>query len=153
MRRDLFHYFDADVETVYKAYLSILREKPFGKEPGQTPYSLLSFGIGFSFKFNMNGAGVHIHFAPKGNGTAIQVRYSIAQLFGARYQAYDQLMTSHVEAKLGKKAQPLATLEDSYFEPKQAPTQSGSAFCPNCGKQLRIEDHFCPGCGKKVEPR
>ena len=50
MRRDLFHYFDTDVQTVYKAYLDVLRAKPFGKEPGQTPYRLLSFGIGYSFK-------------------------------------------------------------------------------------------------------
>lgn len=151
MRRDVFHYFDTDVQTVYKAYLDVLRAKPFGKEPGQTPYRLLSFGIGYSFKYNMNGAGVHVHFAPKGRGTAIQVRYSIAQLFGARYGAYDRLLTKCVEEKLHIKAQELSAMEDSFFEQTaEIPSSSGASFCSNCGKALQPDDRFCPGCGKKV---
>lgn len=100
MKRDLFHYFESDVKTVYAAYVKAAEEK-FGKDCSSTPYHTVSFGLNFSFKYNMNGGACHIHFIPYKSGTAVGVRYSIAQLLGARYQAHDSDMTEYVERELG----------------------------------------------------
>ena len=116
MRRDLFHYFKGSPEEVYNAYLSILKEEPFHKNPDQTPNRMLVFGLGMSFKFNMNGGSVHIYFAQKDEGTAVKVHYSIAQLFGARYGAYDDLMLEYVEKALGYSAEPISDLPKDYFD-------------------------------------
>ncbi|MCR5348212.1 MAG: zinc ribbon domain-containing protein [Bacilli bacterium] len=161
MRRDLFHYYKGDVKTVFDAYYKILRQEPFRKEPTIIPNKLITFGIGFSFKFNMNGGAVHIHFAKRGEGTAVQVRFTIAQLFGARYKAYDKLMCDHVEKVLGYRGEPMNVLGDEYFdaqpepepEPKSTPSlpQGGAAFCPKCGQKLNPGDKYCPSCGNKLE--
>ena len=177
MRRDLYHYFKGDIESVYNAYVAVLRAEPFHKEPNLAPYSLISFGLGMSFKFNMNGGTVHIHLAPRGTGTAIQVRYSIVQLVGARYRAYDKLLTDHVAAVLGYAAEPLEELADAYFEASSAqpaltetkaievqpvevvaeeveevPAPTGRPqFCGKCGKRIDPEDNYCGSCGAKIE--
>ena len=118
MRRDLFHYFQGSPEEVYNAYLSALKNEPFKKNPDETQNKMLVFGLGMSFKFNMNGGSVHIYFAPKDSGTAVKVHYSIAQLFGARYGAYDELLIENVEKLLGYKAEPISDLPKDYFENK-----------------------------------
>ena len=115
MRRDVFHYYPTGVKETFDAYFQVLSAKPFKKKPSATPYSLIAFGIGFSFKYNMNGGGVHVHFAPQGSGTAVQIRFSIAQLMGARYRAYDNLMTQKVEERLHVKAEPIDALPESFF--------------------------------------
>ena len=107
MRRDCFHYYPCPVEKVFEAYAKALSNPPFKKVPTLQKYSLITFGIGFSFKFNMNGARVFVHFMPQGQGTAIQVRFTIVQIALARYQAYDDLMTQHVEQILGIKSKPM----------------------------------------------
>ena len=103
MRRDLFHYFEADVKNIYAAYLKAAKEK-FGKDCSATPYHSVSFGLNFSFKYNMNGGACHIHFIPYKSGTAVGLRYTIVQLFGARYEAHDSDMLSYVEREVGTKA-------------------------------------------------
>ena len=156
MRRDLYHYFNEQIETVFNAYAKVLSEPPFGKAPATTPYSMITFGIGYSFKYNMNGAAVHIHFARKGNGTAVQVRYTIVQLFGARYQAYDNLLTSKVELALGARSQAMSPLSDSYFETEQSsnlysPSKPENRFCGKCGAPINPGDAYCRSCGSKIE--
>ena len=167
MRRDLFHFYKGDVKTVYQAYLKVLRAQPFHKEPGQSPYTMLTFGLGFSFKFNMNGGSVHIHFAKRNGGTAVQVRYSIVQLFGARYKAYDKQLTDYVSRALGYEAEPLEVLGDKFFEggdevypdandDKPAPKainapKEEELTCPGCGKKVKAGSAFCPDCGHKID--
>lgn len=169
MRRDVFHHYDFDQKAVYEAYLKVLTNAPFNKKPDQTPYTLLSFGIGMSFKFNMNGGAVNIHFSENNGGTDVQVRFSIVQLLGARYGAYDELMTKGVEAALSEaKLVEKHKEEDEdeyriYIEtpdheikpldsnPKKEEHKSKPAFCTKCGRPLRPGDLFCGGCGNKVE--
>lgn len=103
MKKDLFHYFESDVKTVYAAYLKAAKEK-FGKDCSSTPYHTVSFGLNYSFKYNMNGGACHIHFIPYKNGTAVGIRYTIIQMFGARYEAHDSDLTGFVEKELGKKS-------------------------------------------------
>jgi len=103
MKRDLFHYFEADVKTVYEAYVKAAKEK-FGKDCSATPYHTVSFGLNYSFKYNMNGGACHIHFIPYKTGTAVGLRYTIVQMFGARYEAHDSDMLCYVEKEIGKKA-------------------------------------------------
>lgn len=107
MRRDLYHLYSASLEQTFNAYISALTEKPFEKELTIKEYSLISFDLGMSFKFNMNGGCVNIHFFKKGVGTLVQVRYTIVQLFGARYGAYDELLTNRVENILKTKSKSL----------------------------------------------
>ena len=107
MRRDLYHLYSTNIEQTFNAYVSALEDKPFLKKLNIEKYDLISFDLGMSFKFNMNGGCVNIHFYKKGNGTIVQVRYTIVQLFGARYGAYDELLTNNVEIKLNIQSKPL----------------------------------------------
>lgn len=103
MKRDLFHYFEADVKTVYETYVKAAKEK-FGKDCSATPYHTVSFGLNYSFKYNMNGGACHIHFIPYKTGTAVGLRYTIVQMFGARYEAHDSDMVNFVEKEIGVRA-------------------------------------------------
>lgn len=103
MKRDLFHYFESDVKTVYAAYVKAAKEK-FGKDCSTTPYHTVSFGLNYSFKYNMNGGACHIHFIPYKTGTAVGLRYTIVQMFGARYEAHDSDMVGFVEKEIGAKS-------------------------------------------------
>ena len=103
MKRDLFHYFEADVKTVYATYVKAAKEK-FGKDCSATPYHTVSFGLNYSFKYNMNGGACHIHFIPYKTGTAVGLRYTIVQMFGARYEAHDSDMVNFVEKEIGVRA-------------------------------------------------
>ena len=103
MKKDLFHYFEADVKTVYAAYVKAAKEK-FGKDCSVTPYHTVSFGLNYSFKYNMNGGACHIHFIPYKTGTAVGLRYTILQMFGARYEAHDSDMIDFVEKEIGARA-------------------------------------------------
>ena len=95
MRRDICHYYEADLQSVYNAYAKVAREK-FGKDCEYHNGYKLSFALNFTFRYNMNGGACTIHFMPCQSGTAVNVRYSIAQLFGARYEAYDEELTKNV---------------------------------------------------------
>lgn len=88
LRRDLGFYVEADVKSVYQAYLNAATHKPFERECKQEPFHTISFGMNYSFKYNMNGGSCTIHFMPSGSGTAVNMRFSIAQLAGARYEWY-----------------------------------------------------------------
>ena len=44
----------------------------------------------------MNGGACTVLLMPYKSGTAVNVRYSIAQLFGSRYNAYDEELTKNV---------------------------------------------------------
>ena len=88
MRRDIGFYVEADIAQVYKAYLSAAVNPPFERDCRDEPFHTISFGVNYSFKYNMNGGSCNIHLMPYGTGTAVNMRFSIAQLVGARYEAY-----------------------------------------------------------------
>lgn len=100
MRRDICHYYEADLQSVYNAYAKVASEK-FGKNCEYHNGYKLSFALNFTIRYNMNGGACTVHFMPCRSGTAVNVRYSIAQLLGARYNAYDEELTKNVVAILG----------------------------------------------------
>ena len=85
---------------MYNAYATAVKEK-FGKNCEYHNGFKMSFALNFTFKYNMNGGACIVHFMPYRSGTAVNVRYSIAQLFGARYKAYDRDLTEFVVSILG----------------------------------------------------
>ncbi|MBR2337150.1 MAG: zinc ribbon domain-containing protein [Clostridia bacterium] len=124
MRKDYCHYFDKNLQEVFYAYQQAIKSK-FGKDADASPFHTLSFSIGFSFKYNMNGGSCHVHLMPYSNGTAIDVRYSIAQLAMARCSAHDKDLTVAVERILGTSAQPIELDEELFMKNKE----SGTAQC------------------------
>jgi len=106
MRRDLVHYFERDVVSVFEAYRAAAMQK-FGKNCRAEPYHTLSFGLNYSMRYNMNGGACTVHFMRYGTGTAVNIRYSIAQVAGARYGAHDAELSSFVTAALGVPVQDL----------------------------------------------
>ena len=101
MRRDICYFFAADVPSVYNAYLSAATNAKFRRECGQEPYHTLWFGLNFSMKYNMNGGSCNIHFIQYNGGTAVDLRFSVAQLGGARYERYANDLTNDAVAVLG----------------------------------------------------
>lgn len=164
MRRDLCYYFAADVCSVYNAYLMAAGNQQFRRECRQEPYHTLGFGLNFSMKYNMNGGSCTIHFIPYQGGTAVDLRFSIAQLAGARYKRYAADLTNTVIRILNITAQPirlnieeftkecnkvvLQRMPESVSLPQNVAKQSG--FCINCGKQIDNNNNFCIYCGTRI---
>ena len=92
MTRDLCYFYPCPLNAVYGAFVQTAAQK-FGKDCKQTPMVSISFGLNFSMKYNMNGGACTIHFMPYQNGTAINIRYSVVQLMGARYKKHAQDLT------------------------------------------------------------
>ena len=88
MRRDIGFYVEANIQQVYHAYLAAAKGKPFERDCKEVPYHLIAFGVNASIKYNMNGGSCNIHLMPSGTGTAVNMRFSIAQAVGARYEKY-----------------------------------------------------------------
>lgn len=105
MRRDVCFFFQKDVVSVYNAYMAAATNQQFRRRCNQEPYHTISFGLNFSMKYNMNGGACTIHFMPYSNGTAIDMRFSIAQAMGARYNAYAMDLTNTVSQLLGLPSQ------------------------------------------------
>ena len=101
MRRDIVRYFEAPVDVVFEAYLKTASEKPFERSCSVERYHTITFGLGMSFIYNMNGGACTIHFAKYNSGTAVDVRFSIVQLVGARYKQYEMLLFQHAQSNLG----------------------------------------------------
>ena len=104
MTRDICHYYEKDIKSVYAAYIDAIKQ---GLKKGcqEYPYYKICFSLGFSIKYNMNGGACTFHFIPYGNGTAVNVRYSIVQAFGAKYEAHDKNFTNLVVNILKVEAQ------------------------------------------------
>ncbi|MBQ4629953.1 MAG: zinc ribbon domain-containing protein [Clostridia bacterium] len=101
MRRDICYYFPTDVRSVYNAFLTAATNPTFRRNCTQEPYHTISFGMNFSFKFNITGGSCTIHFIPYQDGTAVDLRFSLVQAFGARYGAYAQQLVDDVSKVLG----------------------------------------------------
>ena len=171
MRRDVGFFVEAPVEQVYNAYLQAAKNKPFERTCEEKPFHTISFGVNYSFKYNMNGGSCNIHFMPKGNGTAVNIRFSIAQLVGARYEQYAQDLNRAMLAFLPVAIRPAEYNMDDFERPEnqvtpatlRANTQpvtpvmpaapvaaTATAFCSNCGNALEKNARFCAQCGTAV---
>lgn len=123
MRRDLFHFYPRPVKDVFSAYQKAANER-FGKNCRMEPYHTVSFGLNFSFRYNMNGGACTVHLIPYQNGTAVNVRYTIVQLAGARYGAYDKELTQYVDHILGVPARDIQLNADIFLLPQNQLTPS-----------------------------
>ena len=99
MRRDLVYFYDRPLGAVFDAFVQAANRK-FGKNCKIEQNRTISFALNYSFKYNMNGGSVTARFMPYQNGTAVNLRYSIVQLFGARYKAHAQDLTMFVNGLL-----------------------------------------------------
>ncbi len=160
MRRDVCYYFAADVATVFNAYVAAAENPPFKRECTKEPYHTFSFGLNFSMKYNMNGGACVLHFIPHQGGTAVDLRFVVAQLWGARYERYAKDLTDRAAAILRLPPQEtklpieLFTNDANKVTTATPASNLGGAhsFCKQCGRGLKAEDKFCPGCGTGVEP-
>lgn len=118
MRRDIGYYIEADVKTVYEAYLKAATNKPFERSCKQEPYHTIAFGVNYSFKYNMNGGACNIHFMPHGSGTAVNIRFSIAQGVGARCEKYAQDLNRAMQAFLPVTPRATAYNMDEFLKPQ-----------------------------------
>jgi len=162
VRRDVCYYFPVDVRSLYNAYLSAATNPQFRRGCTAEPYKRISFGLNFSMKYNFNGGACNLHFIPYGQGSAVDLRFSIAQLAGARYGRYAEDLTKAVEKILGVSSQP-AKIDIEQFlsdggetaeEPVTAAPVAPSAplrVCTQCGTQLNEGDVFCKNCGQRYE--
>ena len=117
----------------------------------------------------MNGGAVTAHFMPYQNGTAVDLRYTIVQLVGARYKAHARDLTLYVDALLQTSGR-LIQLDINQFlvyenntpageiyvqqtpprQPQVAP-YAPQALCQNCGNPMSPDAQFCAVCGQPVQ--
>ena len=183
MRRDVCYFIPADLVGVYDAFATILRREGFitRDKCGFEPYHTITFALQSSFKYNMNGGACTIHFMPYKNGTAVDLRFSIVQLVGARYGAYAKNVINKVSEFMGisiqefdinieeflkpqnkilpemlKKADATETVsQSSDVQPIQLKEkdscESKLIMCEECGRLLTPGDRFCSNCGTKIK--
>ena len=176
MTRDLFHFFEADLVSVYEAYRTVI-QKDFDAFLQETKYNTIKGGLKYSFKYNMNGGAFTVHFMPYNNGTAVAIRYSIAQLFGARYQKHDKDLTEFVVKKIKIKPKDVVLNINDFLRPEnmlipedvenisnnkinveesadtkieQGTLSQSNVFCTQCGNKINVGDKFCGKCGHKI---
>ena len=179
MRRDVCYFFPADVVSVYNGYIAAATNSRFRRECKEEPYHTINFGINFSMMYNMNGGSCTIHFIPYQGGTAVDLRFSIAQLTGARYEKYAKDLTEAAMAVIGVTAQIFKLdVEEFLKESNKVTPQSANAAapqpapppepfvptptaetvtppaqeksCTNYGAALIDGAMFCSNCGTKV---
>lgn len=176
MKRDLCYYYPAPVQPVFDAFVQAANQK-FGKNCQVNMFKTISFGLDYSFKYNMNGGSLTLHFMPYNSGTAIDMRYTVVQLMGARYQKHANDVLAFTNTVLGVQAQPIQldvnqflayensadavsqptpmnTLQGQPVQPP-APAQQPAAaperkFCTNCGTPIVPNAAFCTNCGMKL---
>lgn len=128
MKRDLCYFYPCHMTDVYNAFIQSANQK-FGKEcKGEPPYTI-SFALNFSMKYNMNGGAVTIRLMPWQNGTAVNLRYSIAQAMGARYGAHARDLTTYVDSILGVRSS-TANIDVNEFMAYESDAKQGYAAQP-----------------------
>ena len=178
MRKDLGFYVEADIASVYTAYLKALSGDPFRRSCNEQPYHTLSFGLNFSMKYNMNGGSCHIHFMPYGSGTAVNIRFSIAQAAGARYGKYAEVLNNTFMKYLPVQPRPANYNMDDFLRPENqvVASSASSAFVasapvaqapvatpapapasapltpPPVAASPAVSAIFCSNCGNKLDP-
>ena len=166
MREDVCYRFSADVQTVYGAYLKAAQSPPFERTCSQEPFHTFSFGVNYSMKYNMNGGSCILHFISYEGGSAVDLRFVIAQAWGAKCEKYAQELTDRAAALLGELPRRCSIPIDTFTNENNkvyahkpvvpaasapAPVPAPSAFCTNCGKAIGANDQFCAGCGTRLK--
>ena len=177
MKRDLCYYFAAPLYPVFDAFVQGAKQK-FGKNCKIDAYKTISFGLDYSFKYNMNGGSLTVHFMPYQGGTAVDLRYTVVQLMGARYQKHASDVLAFVNSFVGVQAQPIqldinqflayeANTPSAKVQQAQTPIQQMPAqqtpvqqpvrqpvqqrrFCTGCGAPVAPNTAFCMNCGTKL---
>lgn len=172
MRRDVSYFFAVNVEELYNAYLAAATNDRFRREPNKEPYHTLSFGLNFSMKYNFNGGACTLRFIPCQGGSAVNMRFTLAQGVGARCEKYAKDLTDAVTLLLGVPAQ-RSSIDVEIFlnddnkvvrqmvkeepQPTATPVMETSPVskfsCSNCGNGLKEGDRFCSSCGTPVEEK
>ena len=171
MKRDVGFYIEANIEQVYYAYLKAAINKPFERSCKEEPFHTISFGVNFSFKYNMNGGACTIHLMPWGSGTAVNIRFSIAQAAGARYEKYANDLNAAMQAFLPVVPCPAAFNVDDFLNPQNqvtpeklqnntapvasAPIQEtpvATPVAPAPASETSFIAAFCTNCGTKLSP-
>lgn len=130
MRRDVGFYFEAKIDQVYRAYLSAATGAPFGRSCKEEPYHTITFGLNFSGKYNMNGGSCTIHLMPSGTGTAVNIRFSIAQLGGAHCERYAQDLHIAMQSYLAVAPRPTKYNMDDFLKPANQVTPASVQSAP-----------------------
>ncbi len=177
MRRDICYFFPVSVETLFNAYLTAAKNPPFERGCKEEPFHTFSFGLNFSVKYNMNGGSCTVRFIPCEGGSAVNLRFTIAQALGARYEKYAEDLTSYAERILNVNGQRSGIDVEEFVKPENkiysassasqpvfqsapqpapqqasqaAPAKSGG-FCPECGTSVMENASFCSECGTKLK--
>lgn len=114
MRRDICYFYPVSVDALFDGYYTAATNDKFRREPEIEPYFKMSFGLNFSMKYNFNGGACTLRFMPYQNGSAVNLRFSIAQLAGARYENYAKDLAYDVAQVLGVLPQ-LIEIDVEYF--------------------------------------
>ena len=122
MRRDMGFYVEAGIDKVYEAYLLAAKNPPFERDCREEPYHTIAFGVNFSMKYNMNGGSCNIHLMPWKTGTAVNMRFSIAQLAGARYERYALDLNAAMQKFLPIPPVPMDFNMDDFLKPENQVT-------------------------------
>ena len=130
MRRDVCYMFPVSVERLYKAYLAAATNDRFRREPEEKPYHTMSFGLNFSMKYNFNGGACTLRFMPYQGGSAVNMRFSIAQLVGARYEKYAQDLTETAAKILDSMWRTADINVDDFMLPQNMITPNGPRTLP-----------------------
>lgn len=166
MRRDVGFYLEAKIDRVYDAYLKAATNPPFSRTCKATPLHTISFGVNYSFKYNMNGGSCNIHLMPYGSGTAVNIRFSIAQGVGARCEKYAQDLNRAMQVFLPVVPRPAAYQMEDFLKPENQVTAlqpsaapaapaapavpAETALCSACSTPLTPNARFCSQCGAPV---
>lgn len=171
MRRDIGFYVEANIQQVYHAYLAAAKGKPFERDCKEVPYHLIAFGVNASIKYNMNGGSCNIHLMPSGTGTAVNIRFSIAQAVGARYEKYANDLNEAMRKILPVVMRQANYNMDDFMNPKNQVTPANFAQpapqpapqvvytpapqpapAPQAAPAARPAAKFCSQCGNPLDP-
>ena len=171
MRRDVSYFFNTDVVTLFNAYLMASKNAPFERSCNEEPYHTFSFGLNFSMKYNMNGGSCTLHFIPYADGAAVDLRFTLAQLVGARYEAYAKDLTMKASEILRISPQKLDIAIDLFVKPENKvcvsdvqtaarpsspqPEINFQNIQPTSGNPVEtnfVKTSFCTECGRQIIP-
>lgn len=160
MRKDVTHFYEKPIPEVFYAYHKFIVEKMHAN-PRVEPFHTISSAVGMG--------AMTLHFIPYQNGTAIDIRYSLALVNGSVVEEIDYSITKEIVNFLGVAAMNIELPIEIFLDPNnqvvaqsnipnpapqpapQAPVQNEFRFCPKCGAKHHIDANFCPACGNKLK--
>lgn len=154
MRRDICFYYKEDVITIYNAFLSASQNPPFSRTCSQQPYHTFQFGLNYSMKYNMNGGSLTIHFMPYNNGTAVNMRFSIAQLAGAKCETFANDLAYYACSNLGLRSQFCSVPIEEFLKPENqiTPQRTAPSPAPSAAPTVPLTPPPVPAVSNPVQP-